>query len=108
MLHIRVVADTNDGDYITNLQKFDRSELPLILKVVAAIKDFDSRTTRGSGQSNWPSSYYRKDSPRAVYEGVLTEDEIEAFEDYVPCGEDGVHTIETVEIFEIINREVLL
>lgn len=100
-LHIRIVADTNDADYVTNLQKFDRADLPLVLKCVEAIKACKER-------HNWPRSHHRRGSPYITYEGILTEEEIDIFGDMVPSGEDGVHSIETVEIFEIINREVLL
>lgn len=105
---ITVIADTNDADYINSTQELNEEDLPTILKVVAAIKAFDAVTVRGCGRYNWPDSHYRKSSPRAVYEDVLTEEEIELFQEYVPCGEDGVHTIESVTIYEIINKEVLL
>lgn len=108
---IRVIADTNDADYIDRIQTLNEEDLPTILKVVAAIKEFDARTRRGSGQYNWyAGGYYGRNrpGPREVYEDVLTEEEIELFEDYCPCGEDGIHTIESVEIYEVINKEKLL
>lgn len=105
---ITVIADTNDADYINSTQELNEEDLPTILKVVAAIKAFDAVTVRGTGRYNWPDSYYREGSPHTVYEDVLTEEEIEIFREYVPCGEDGVHTIDSVTIYEIINKEVLL
>lgn len=109
---ILVKADTNDADYITNASELNEEDLPTILKVVAAIKDFDSRNRRGSGKYNWYArdEHYSlsRPSPHEVYEDILTEEEIEIFEEYIPYGEDGIHTIESVEIFEIINKEKLL
>lgn len=108
---IKIQADTNDADYITGINILNEEDLPTILKVIAAIKDFDSRTRRGSGQYNWYArdSYGRdRPGPREVYEDILTEEEIETFEEYIPYGEDGIHTIESVEIYEVINKEVLL
>lgn len=108
---IRVRADTNDADYIDNIQTLNEEDLPTILKVIAAIKEFDATHRRGSGQYNWYArdSYGRdRPGPREVYEDVLTEEDIEIFEEYIPCGEDGIHTIESVEIYEVINKEVLL
>jgi hypothetical protein len=109
---ILVKADTNDADYITRSSKLNEEDLPTILKVVAEIKAFDARTRRGSGEYNWYARYEhygrKRSGPREVYEDVLTEEEIEIFEEYIPYGEDGIHTIESVEIFEIINKEKLL
>lgn len=108
---IKIQADTNDADYITGINILNEEDLPTILKVIAAIKDFDSRTRRGSGQYNWfcGNSYGRNRlGPREVYEDVLTEEEIEIFSEYCPHGEDGIHTIESVEVYEVINKEVLL
>jgi hypothetical protein len=105
---IYIQADTNDADYISATSDLNEEDLPTILKVVEAIKAFDSRTRRGSGQYNWPSSYHRNGSPHYTYDGILTEEEIDIFSDYVPCGEDGIHTIESVQIFQIIDKEVLL
>lgn len=107
---ITVKADTNDADYITNTQILDEEDLPTILKVIKAIKAFDARTRRGSGEYNWYNSYHgcSRPGPRDVYEDILTEEEIELFENYIPYGEDGIHTIESVEIYEVINKEKLL
>jgi hypothetical protein len=108
---IKIKADTNDADYITGINILNEEDLPTILKVIAAIKDFDSRTRRGSGQYNWFTGYSYgciRPGPRVVYEGVLTEEEIDTFDEYCPHGEDGIHTIESVEIYEVINKEVLL
>lgn len=109
---ICVKADTNDADYIHNIQLLDEADLPTILKVVAAIKEFDATHQRGTGDYNWYARYEhygrKRSGPREVYEEVLTEEEIEIFEEYIPYGEDGIHTIESVEIYEIINKEKLL
>lgn len=103
---ITVTADTNDADYITNTQILNEDDLPTIKKVIKAIKDFDSKHQRGTGQYNWYAR--RRPGPREVYEDILTEEEIEIFEEYIPYGEDGIHTIESVEIYEVINKEKLL
>ena len=109
---ITVKADTNDADYIVNTQPLIEAHLPTIRKVIEAIKDFDSKHQRGTGQYNWYAREHgygrRRPGPREVYEDILTEEEIELFEEYIPHGEDGIHTIESVEIYEVINKEKLL
>jgi hypothetical protein len=100
-----VKADENDGDYvIKNTWIRDSSMIPLIKKVAEAVRN-------SSQGHNWDTSEYRHNDelrPSELYERLLTQAEITIFEDYVPGGEYGIHTIVSIELYEIANIDKLL
>jgi hypothetical protein len=100
-LYIEVIADTNDADYITERTEITREEIEYILPVIKAIKECKAHY-------NWPKSDYRKSDPYELYKDSCTEDQIEAFSELCPHGEQGIHTIESVNILEIAKETQLL
>lgn len=90
-----VVADTNDADYITGeFPAVAEYDIQLIEKVSSVLK---------KGGHNWVTSEYARvgESPEEMYADVLTPEEIDQFEDFVPYGEYGIHTIVTLELRKI-------
>ena len=87
---IVVTADTNDADYITKTSEIDDAGLVEIMPVIEAIKGLDKKH-----HYNWPRHEYQDETVEAIYP-QLTKDQIEAFEEYRPYGEYGIHTIESV------------
>jgi hypothetical protein len=105
-LYIVIEADTNDADYITEINEISAEELELIKPVVKAIK-------KHKGDYNWPNFEGRRGnekSPEEIYveSGLVTEEQFDTFSQYVPHGEYGVHTIESVTLFEVTNKTELL
>jgi hypothetical protein len=94
-----IKADTNDGDYIHTICKIDEKEEALIRKVAKLLH---------SGHHNWETSEYCDERPEEMYKDVLTQEEIETFDEYVPYGEHGVHTIASIRILEVTSDEDLL
>lgn len=91
-----IKADTNDGDYITSeheIKGWLLDKLDSLTKIASAIKDC-------SNHYNWPYGQC-EGNPRAIYAGILTDDEIDFFNDLVPYGEWGIHTIESIRILTI-------
>ena len=117
---IRIVADTNDGDYIDYFDETTEEQLAFILPVIEAIKKFKpykSKTESGSEwthRCNWVTGEcHRKDlgekSPNELYvkTGMVTQTQFDAFAELVPFGEHGVHSIKTVEILKVESVETL-
>lgn len=90
-LELTVVADTNDGDYMTEINKISEEDLKRFLPLFAAIQD-------SSFDHNWCTSYYERDPcPRSMYARFDSE-LIEEFDQLVPHGEYGVHTIDSIRV----------
>lgn len=107
MKYLIVKADYNDADYVTeesnldSIQKYcDYDVIDRIKKVVQIIKDCPGH--------NWDFNSWRS-SCDAYYEGKLTEEDKDFFQEFVPSGGDNeVHTIESIRIIEISSDERLL
>lgn len=94
-----IEADTNDADYITSEHEVTEEQLTALQPVFDAIKNCDAdynwfRMNNSSGELE----------PEDVYEGILTQEQIDMFDNYRPYSEDGIHTINSVKVFEIVNE----
>lgn len=100
---LKIVADTNDADYVTEITTVTMQEIEDILPVIEAIKNCKKHF-------NWSKGEYarRDEMPDKIYAGILTEDQIEMFNDYCPYGEYGIHTIESVEYYPLPEKVKLL
>lgn len=101
---VAIKADTNDADYISKTTKLTEEQFAgkkeLIEKVAAAIKNVPGH--------NWNTLEWADTTVNEQYEDVLTEDEIEAFEEFTPHGENGIHTIYDIIIYDVSNTTILL
>ena len=94
---VKIVADTNDGDYVTKLTDITLEELLLIEAVAQVVRE------HGNAWKN-----QQQGDPIDQYGGRLAEEDIEDFDGYVPYDEYGVHTIVSIEFTPIINWEKIL
>lgn len=92
-----IKADTNDGDYISEKSKISDVNLEKVREIVKALREsnkvgqgYRRRIRWETGECGNPYEYATK--------GILTMDEIEFFNDFLPHGEHGIHTIESIEI----------
>ena len=102
---ILVKADTNDADYITERNSITDAQIEEIMPMIEALRNFkiNKVVVRPDGSQvrqrhNWPagdSKRFRELSPQEMYGHVPGFD---LFSDFVPYGEYGIHTIESVEI----------
>lgn len=113
MYKISITADTNDGDYITQVSDINEEILELIIPVIRAIANFKPYQ---SGDKNWkhfhnfPIGECHRDhlgekSVKDLY-GHLPG--LEEFLKIIPYNEYGIHTIKSVEVYEITNIQKLL
>jgi hypothetical protein len=97
---IVITADTNDADYVTKISDITPGELerftPLIAEI-AKVKHY-----------NWDTSVYGEDEdrPEIMYSQLAAL--AEEFGAFVPHGEHGVHTIESIVYYEKPTKIVLL
>jgi len=118
-MYIRVVADTNDGDYIETFKRITPAEVEEIMPVIEAIKNFQPY------QGEWtPGRFMTYDNNFSIGDccredmgekpinevySQISEELLEFFiEEYVPYGERGIHTIESIELMDITNKRDLL
>lgn len=117
---IKVVADTNDADYVTSLSKISDKDLNKIRPVIAAIKAFKPYQSLVDGKpwthtNNFPSGeYYPQEnlgekSVEELYGAVAGGgDALYLFQEYVPFGEHGIHTITSIAIAQPVQWKKLL
>lgn len=102
-----ITADTNDADYITSTNTVTMAEIEAIMPVIEAIKQFNANVKEWNDRHNWPTSEYADSSPEELYPD-LDEDLLNKFGDYVPYGENGVHTIESIEYYPLPEKTKLI
>ena len=96
-----IEADTNNADYIISEYEIKPEELIKLQPVFDAIK-------AKRFQENWPCSDYVYGSPEELYKGILTQEQIDLFDDlfddFRPYGENGIHTIKSIKVLEVANE----
>src|SRR4051812_47930893 len=96
MYELVIKADTNDGDYITQASKLTRSELEALKPILEVIKAHHGRWETGDiGDTS------------ELYKPELTSEQIEWFDNLVPFGEFGVHTIESAVVYPLPEKTIL-
>lgn len=114
-----IVADTNDGDYVTEITAVDTETLDKIKPLVKAIKNFKpyigqyesyDGTMRGTTHDhNWPDGECLREDmgEKNIYEiySDFDEDVIDTFRDLCPVDEYGIHTIESVKVCPYVKKE---
>lgn len=99
--YLVIVADTNDADYVETMNVVTDEQLQKLDLIIKAIKKCKDR-------HNWPNYDGADKSIEQLYEGILTEKQIEFFNDLCPTGEYGIHTIESIRLLEVISDKQLL
>ena len=106
-----IEADTNDADYvtrltdITSLTEEQMKELTYCINIIK--KHFTQPWAHFIG-CKWNTREMDDDeSVEEEYKGELTSANIEFMEDYIPYGEFGVHSLQTIQIFNIDERDLI-
>lgn len=95
-----IVADTNDADYVTSQHYLHPSDIKRAKGIVAKLH---------KNGYNWVTHEYSSEElPETMYKGILHKSDIEWFGDLVPQGENGVHSITSIKILDVVASEKLL
>lgn len=102
---IIIKADYN-GDYISEKTEITDEQLEKIKPVIEALKvrrkklNEDRMKNWNQWRHNWDTTEYADCEPHKMYveTGILTEEQVELFNEFVPSVEYGVHTIESIDI----------
>lgn len=102
--YIRIQADTNDADYVESFHQITKEEIELIIPVIEEIKKVKNHNflnreciRRDLGEKE-PYDYYVKEC------GVPGLN-FEIFSGFVPY---GIHTIEEIEIYDVLDSRTLI
>lgn len=103
IFELSVTADTNDADYVTSTQTVSQNQIDGMLPIIEMIKNYKGHNY------NWCiGDIARKgEGPKDIYP-ELTEEAFEWFSDFLPYGEYGIHTIESIEYYPLPEKVKLL
>lgn len=95
-----VSADTNDADYVYNITEVSNESLDQIIGIVKKINEAKKSNFYGFpwGKGEFVDVVYEEE-----YDGILTDDEMEFLNDFVPYGEHGIHTVSKIEVYRNIG-----
>jgi hypothetical protein len=105
-----IKADYNDADYVTEQSEITNSpELEeLVRKVAKCIKEQNKNHKYGNNWVTFDHIIKGFSPPQVMYKDILTQEEIEEFNSFVPYGENGIRTIVSIKILTVSDEEVLL
>ena len=95
-----IEADTNDADYITSTTEVTMDQIEKFKPIIEAIKN-------NKGSHNWPAHEGVRKTVEDEYP-ELDEELLDEFQDLVPNGEYGVHTISSIVYYPMPIKTVLL
>jgi len=98
--YVEITVDTNDGDYVTERYSLLDGELEKYRKIASALKIKHGRWPKGQMAG-------KNDNPSLIYNGLLTNEEIEWFNESTQYPEYGFHSIESIKILTIVDEEII-
>ena len=97
---ICITVDTNDADFLTDTRAITVEEINKLRPLLKAISDFKGSYNFGRGD------VYDED----IYErySQFSEELVEEFLDMCPCHDHGFHTLESVCVYTLPEKEWLV
>jgi len=113
---LKVVGDPNDADYITEISVVTQKELDRLVPMFKQIKKFKPYTTPCSygtreHRHNFPyGECHRADLGEKSLQELYgwSDEDLDFLMDYIPLDEWGLHTIESVEYYDVPKKKVLI
>lgn len=103
-LKILIEGDINDADYISEINDITEEQLNSIKPIIEAVKNCTNR-------HNWVNDYDNHTIDELYPQFFIDGDEspeMETFYEFLPHGEHGIHSIDKIVVFEVVNEIVLL
>lgn len=98
---LSITADTNDADYVTSTNEISEEGIEALLPIIEMVKKHK--------HYNWlvGDNHRSGEGPMDIYP-ELSGEAFEWFNDYVPYGEYGIHTITDIEYYPLPKKVKLL
>lgn len=112
-LEMVIKADPNDADYIYRTSDISEEDLKRFAPIFKAIKKRTKEIEEGGGSGrgiyNWPEHERAREENtlQDIYKDI-DPDLLEEFRDYVPSDEYGVHTIESIFVYEKPKKKEMI
>ena len=112
--YLIIKADTNDADYIKSKNEITDKQIELLQPVFDVLQARKSKLMEDKHKNwneyrhNWErGEFARKKTPENLYleTDLLTIDQIALMDKYIPYGEYGIHTIESIDIL-VVQEEI--
>lgn len=97
-----IKADTNDACYVTRTKEWTEEDkyaidIEQLKKVAKALETENGSWGKGDMMDE-------DNNPNVLYNDVLTDEEVDWFNALTPSSEYGIHTIESIDLYEIKNK----
>ncbi len=97
-----IQADTNDADYVYNIITIksaeQKKEIQELLERIVPVLNAEKR-------HNWENGDQGDSAEKYVEEGKMTEADADHFGELVPHAEYGIHSIEDIILYDVINKK---
>lgn len=115
--YLRIVADTNDANYVERWTPLNYPEdsnyyaelekvVPRVLEGIKKKASDLKEEGKLCNFNNWPCGEYCREVLTEFYSGYISEEDLDFFNDLLPYGEYGIHTIESIEVVKIAASEI--
>lgn len=97
-----ITGDMNDGDLVTKITDIDIADISLIVSIIEAIE-----ATEGYNYPTGDADGCRNDK-QSAYDLYKNYPYLDFFDSFVPYGECGIHTIESISLLTVTEETKLL
>lgn len=99
--YAKIKCDTNDADYISEFIPLSQEDKVLLEKLAEILK---TKETRRWGTNDCAERY----NPHELYSEYFSEEEIDLISELLPYNEYGVHSIDSIEFFDVNSTRKIL
>ncbi len=107
---LTIVVDHNDGDYVTGISKISAEDLEEFINPVAkALKEIREKRKNTYFAHNWNRlvDSSNEESPYIMYKELLTHEQIDSFNDFLPYSENEIHSIHQISVTPWVKEKTM-
>ncbi len=97
-----IKADTNDADYVYSITTIKSAEEK---KQIQELLERIVPVLNAKKGHNWKNGDQGDSAEKYVEEGKMTEADADHFGELVPYAEYGIHSIEDIILYDVINKK---
>jgi hypothetical protein len=104
--YLVITGDVNDGDYVMCQHEVTDKQIEALTPIIEAVKKYKKENPY---EVNWNLGQAREQRPEEMYKGILTEQQVDSFNGWLPCGEngEGIHSVESINVL-VVTEEIRL